>query len=91
MASAINETTTANQEVAHPSVEIVQFNTSGSGDYYDCKKLRHVDGAFACQSATDGTDIRVSWAEQSNGVQRVTLNLETGSAYDGWLVIFGRL
>lgn len=90
-AAPVTENQPCNLEVASPNREVVPFTTANSGDYFDCKKLRHVDGAFACQSTTDGTDIQVSWARQSNGVYRVTLTLETGNAVTGYLIIFGRL
>ena len=89
--AAVTENQTANLDVAHPSIEVVQFTTAASGDTYDSKRFRHIDNAWACQSTTDGVDIQVSWAIQSNGVPRVTLTLESGSVVTGFLVIEGRL
>jgi hypothetical protein len=91
VAAPVTELTIVNTEVEIPSIEIIPFTTASSGDYYDCKLLNKVDGAFACQSTTDGTDIQVSWSRQSNGVYRITLTLETGSVVTGFLTIFGSL
>ena len=91
MANAVTENHTANLEVAHPSIEIVQFTTASDGDYFDCQKLKHVDSAFACQSTTDGVAIQCSFALKSNGQPRVTLTLETGSVVTGYLIMMGRL
>ena len=89
--AAVTENQTANLDVSHPSIEVVQFTTANSEDYFDCKKLRHVDGAFACQFTTDGIEIQVTWSKQANGVPRVTLTLSSGNAVTGYLTIFGRL
>ena len=76
----------------HPSFEVVQFTTASTGDYYLCKKLSHVDAAFACQSTTDAKEIQVSWTRQSNGVTKITLTLTSGTnAVTGYLTIIGRL
>jgi len=91
MANPVTENATANLDVGHPSIEVVQFTTASTGDYFDCKKLKHVDSAFACQSTTDGVDIQCSFALQSNGQPRVTLTLETGNVVTGYLIITGRL
>jgi len=91
MASSVTENETTNKEIAHPSIEIVQFTTAADGDYYDCKKLAHVDGAFACQTNTDSVELQVTWAEQANGQPGVTITLSTGTAYTGFLTIYGRL
>ena len=91
MATNVTENKESNVDVAHPSVEIVQFSTAASGDYYDCKKISHVDGAFASQSTTDGVDLQITWAEQSNGRPRISITPEAGTAFTGYLTIFGRL
>ncbi len=89
--AAVTENQTANMDSADPAFELVQFTTAASGDTYDSKKFAHIDGAFACQSTTDGISIQTSISIQSNGVPRVTLTLETGSVVTGYLVIVGRL
>lgn len=89
--AAVTENKTANVDVYGPGVEVVQFTTSSSGDYYDCRKLSQVDGAFASQGTTDGVEIQCSWALKSNGQPRVTLTLEAGNAVTGTLTIYGRL
>ena len=89
--AAVTENQTANLDMNHPAFEVVQFTTAASGDTYDSKKFAHIDGAFACQSTTDGVSIQVSWAIQANGVSRVTLTLESGAVVTGYLVIVGRL
>jgi len=90
MASAVTENKVTNVETNLPA-EIVQFTTAASGDYYDCKYIKEVTGAYVGQSTTDGLNIKVSWALQSNGIPRVTLTLASGTAITGFLTIFGRL
>lgn len=90
MATDVTENKWTNVDVMYPGVEIVQFTTANSGDYYDCKKIKRVEGAFASQITVDGEEIQVSWSQKSNGQPRVTLTLETQSAASGYLTIFGR-
>ena len=68
------------------NVEFVPFTTAASGDYFDCKKLREVENAFACQSTADGTEIQCSWSGR-----RVTLTLSTGTVVTGYLLVIGRM
>ena len=91
MASAVTEGKNANVDVYNPSVEIVQFTMSASGDYYNCRKLKNVDAAFASQGTSDGIEIQCSWALLANGQPRVTLTPESGTSYTGTLTIYGRL
>jgi len=56
-AAPVTENETCNLEVFSPNEEVMQFTTAASGDYFDCKKLRHVDVAFASQATTDGIHI----------------------------------
>ena len=71
------------------NVEFVQFSSLNSGDYFDCKKLREVETAFACQSSTDGIEIQCTWSTASP--PRVTLTLSSGSGIKGYLVVVGRM
>ncbi len=71
------------------NIEFVQFSSLSSGDYFDCKKLREVENAFACQSTTDGIEIQCSWSTASP--PRVTLALSSGSNIKGYLVVIGRM
>jgi len=90
--AAVTENKNSNvADVFQPGVEIVQFTTSASGDTYDCKRIKIVQGAFASQETTDGEEIQISSANQSNGQPRITITLESGSAVTGYLTIFGRL
>lgn len=89
--AAVTENQTANLDMNHPAFEVVQFTTASGADFYLSKKFAHIDGAYACQSTTDGVDIQVSWALQSNGVPKITLTLESGTNVTGYLVIVGRL
>ena len=90
--AAVTENQTANLDVNHPSMEVVQFTTAASGDTYDSKRFRHIDNAWACQSTTDGVDIQVSWVQgTSTSSPRITLTLESGTVVTGYLVIEGRL
>jgi len=91
MVNPVTENINANMDVAHPAVEVVDFKTSLTGDYYLCEKIRHIDGAFACQKTADGTEIQVSWENLTNCPAKVTLTLSTGNVVDGFLVIYGRL
>ena len=91
VAAQVTKNNIVNMDVKHPSEEIVHFTTAESGDYHDCEKLRHVNGAFACQTTTDGVEIQVSWSKSANGVPRVVLTFETGNVYIGYLTIFGSL
>ncbi len=68
------------------NVEFVQFTTAASGDHFDCKKLRGVESAFACQSTTDGIEIQCS-----RSGRRVTLTLSSGNVVTGYLVVIGRM
>lgn len=87
MAAAVTENKYSNvDDSSLMNVEFVQFTTAGSGDYYDCKKLREIEGAFACQSSADGTEIQCS---QSG--TRVTLTLSAGTAVTGYLIVRGRM
>ena len=79
-----NDSNTADSGIMN--VEFVQFSSLNSGDYFDCKKLREVETAFACQSSTDGIEIQCSWS----GI-RVTLTLSSGSGIKGYLVVIGRM
>ncbi len=79
-----NDSNTADSGIMN--VEFVQFSSLSSGDHFDCKKLREVENAFACQSTTDGIEIQCSWS----GI-RVTLTLSSGSNIKGYLVVIGRM
>ena len=89
--AAVTENKTANVDMSHPSVEIVQFTTGASGDTYLSKKFSRVKNAWACQSTTDGISIQVSWANEANGQPKITLTLESGTVVTGYLVIEGVL
>ncbi len=89
--AVVTENQTANLDMNHPAFEVVQFTTAASGDTYLVKKFAHVDAVWACQSTTDGVDIQVSWALEANGQPKITLTLESGSVFTGYLVIVGRL
>ncbi|KKN24748.1 hypothetical protein LCGC14_0891740 [marine sediment metagenome] len=82
-----NDSNTADSGIMN--VEFVQFSSLDSGDYFDCKKLREVETAFACQSTTDGIEIQCSWDTASP--PRVTLTLSSGSSIKGYLVVIGRM
>jgi len=87
MAAAVTENKNANvDDSSLMNVEFVQFTTGSGTDYYDCKKLREVESAFACQSTADGTEIQCSWSGT-----RVTLTLSTGTTVTGYLVVYGRM
>ena len=74
----------------HPCIEIVNFTTqSTDGDYYDVKRLGHVENVLVSQETADGTEIQASWANQTNKRPRVTL-VPTVAATTGTLIIFGR-
>ncbi|KKN53833.1 hypothetical protein LCGC14_0598590 [marine sediment metagenome] len=88
--AAVTENKNSNVDVYSLNVEIVQFTTATSGDFYDCRKLSQVDAAFAAQGTTDGVEIQCSWALKANGQPRVTLTLETGNNVTGTLTIYGR-
>ncbi len=79
-----NDSNTADSGIMN--VEFVQFSSLNSGDYFDCKKLREVETAFACQSTTDGIEIQCSWSGR-----RVTLTLSSGTNIKGYLVVVGRM
>jgi hypothetical protein len=80
---------TINREVRNPHLEIIEFNTQGiEGDWYDSKKFGQVQAAFACNLTSDSKEIRVSWANQSNGQPRITVIPEEADT-NGYLVIFG--
>uniref|UniRef100_A0A6M3L7B0 Uncharacterized protein n=1 Tax=viral metagenome TaxID=1070528 RepID=A0A6M3L7B0_9ZZZZ len=83
--------TSPTQDVNNPSLELVYFITqSVDGDYYDCKKLTRIKGAFATNLTTDSKEIKVSWAVQGNGIARVTIVPEAGEELTtGYLVIIG--
>jgi len=68
------------------NVEFVPFTTTATGDYYDCKKLREVENAFACQETIDGEEIQCSWSGT-----RVTLTFESKTAVTGYLLVIGRM
>ena len=93
MAAAVTVNETENiTDSGIMNVEFVQFTTASSGDYFDCKKLREVETAFACQSSTDGVEIQCSWSNPpTNSPPRVTLTLSAGTAITGYLVIIGRM
>jgi hypothetical protein len=90
MATDLTENNWSNVDVMYPGVEIVQFTSANTADYYDCKKIKRVEGAFASQQTTDGEEIQVSWAQKGNGQPRVTLTFETQTVVSGTLTIFGR-
>ena len=71
------------------NIEFVQFTSVTTGDYYDCKKLREVESAFASQETEDGEEIQCSW--NSDSPPRVTLTFETKNAVTGYLVVIGRM
>ena len=71
------------------NIEFIQFSSLSSGDYFDCKKLREVETAFASQSTTDGIEIQCSWNTASP--PRVTLTLSSGTNIKGYLVVIGRM
>ncbi len=89
-AAPVTENKLSNIDVYDPNVEIVQFTTASSGDYYLCRKLKNVDAAFASQGSTDGVEIQCSWANESNGQPKVTLTPESGNVITGTLTIYGR-
>ncbi len=72
------------------NMEFVQFTTAASGDYFDCKKLREVETAFACQSTTDGIEIQCS-LNNTLTPPRVTLTFSSGTSVTGYLVVIGRM
>ncbi len=85
--AAVTENNTANlADSSIMNVEFVQFTTASGADTFDCKKLREVENAFACQSTTDGTEIQCSWSGR-----RVTLTLSAGTVVTGYLVVIGRM
>jgi len=88
--AAVTEILTTNLEFDSPNIELVQFQTANSGDYFLSKKLKYIDGAFASQEIKDGEDVQVSWGYDSNGQPRVTLTLESENIVSGFLTIFGR-
>ena len=89
--AAVTENKLANVDMSHPSVEVVQFTTAASLDTYLSKKFSRITNAWACQSTTDGVNIQVSWANEANGQPKVTLTLESGSVFTGYLIIEGVL
>ncbi len=90
MAAAVTENENSNiSDSGIMNVEFIQFTTAASGDYFDCKKLREVESAFACQSSTDGIEIQCSWNDGSP--PRVTLTLSSGTVVTGYLIVIGRM
>lgn len=90
MAAAVTENENSNiSDSGIMNIEFIQFTTAASGDYFDCKKLREVESAFACQSSTDGIEIQCSW--NTGSPPRVTLTLSSGSIVTGYLVVIGRM
>ena len=86
---AVDQIVTTQTEVNNPSLEIVHFKTqSTDGDYYDCKKLATIKGAWASNLTSADSNIKVSWAVQGNGAMRITLVPEAAST-EGYLVIEG--
>ncbi len=85
MAELTESNTTNTADSGIMNVEFVQFTSASSADYFDCKKLREVENAFACQSSTDGVEIQCSWSGR-----RVTLTLSAGTV-TGYLVVIGRM
>ena len=86
MAALTESNTTNTADSGIMNVEFVQFSALNSGDHFDCKKLREVESAFACQSSTDGIEIQCSWSGRT-----VTLTLSSGSGIAGYLVVVGRM
>ncbi len=86
MAALTESNTTNTADSGIMNVEFIQFSNLNSGDYFDCKKLREVESAFACQSSTDGIEIQCSWSGR-----RVTLTLSSGSGIAGYLFVVGRM
>jgi len=84
-------TSSPTQDVNNPSMELVHFRTqSVDGDYYDCRKLTRIKGAFATNLTKDSKEIKVSWDVQGNGVARITIVPEAGEEITtGYLVIIG--
>lgn len=89
--AAVTENKTANVDMNHPSVEIIQFTTAASGDTYDSIKFSRVTNAWASQSTTDGQDLQISFANQANGQPRITITTESEAVVTGFLVIEGVL
>ena len=88
MAAITESKTTNTADSGIMNVEFVQFTSASAGDYFDCKKLREVENAFACQVSTDGVEIQCSWDTASP--PRVTLTPSAGTV-TGYLVVIGRM
>ena len=57
VSAPVTENKTANIDVYDINVELVQFTTAASGDYYLVKKLKNVDAAFATQATENDKEI----------------------------------
>jgi len=89
-ARPVEETLTIPMENANPKLETVSFSSVGQdGDYYDCRKLSMVEGAFASNTKTKDKNIRVNFATLANGQVRVYLYPEENFC-TGYLTIIGR-
>lgn len=89
VARPLEEVETVPMENANPNLELVSFiATTMDGDYYDCKKINQIQGAFAVNTKTADKCIQVSWSVLANGQSRVTIVPEE-NACTGYLVIVG--
>ena len=90
VARPVDEDLTVAMEINNPKLEIVHFTAQSiNGDWYDCKKINFVQGAFASNLTSDDKEIQVSWAVQANGQSRITIIPEEAST-EGYLVIIGK-
>jgi hypothetical protein len=85
----VTEDLTEPREVNHPAIEIVEWTSQSTADYYLSKKFGQIDAAFASQESADGREVQVSWANESTGQPKVTL-APASAATTGYLVIIGR-
>lgn len=85
----VDITETVPMETSNPGIELVHFTTqSKDGDYFDCKQLSRIKGAFATNLTTKDKCIQVSWSTSANGQPRITLVPEEAST-SGYLIIMG--
>lgn len=89
-ARPVNQTLSVAMEVNNPRLELVHFTTqSTDGDYYDCKKLANVNGAWATNLTSDSKEIRVESEILPNGQARVRIYPEEPNT-SGYLSIEGK-
>lgn len=89
MGIPVTEDLTVNREMNHPAMEIVDFTTQSTSDYYISRKFGIVDAAFASNKTADGEHISVSWATLANGNVKVTIT-PIREVTKGHLLIIGR-